>query len=262
MADVTAHVDARPALPGIRHIGLADLRIALAKGLDDFRAMPSEAVFVSVLYPVVGLLLGRLMTSGDTLPLLYPFITGFALVGPFAAVGLYEFSRRRELGLENGWQHAFDLFRSPAKWSVFALGVLLAVIFGFWLGAAEVIYVRTLGDQMPASFGDFAHMIFATPQGWSLIVIGNAVGFLFAVLVLTLSVVSFPLVLDRHVAAPVAIVTSVRAVLQNPLAMAVWGVIVALSLALGSIPFLFGLAIVLPILGHATWHLYRRVVET
>jgi uncharacterized membrane protein len=261
MANAITHTDMAPALPHVRRIGIADIRDALRKGLDDFRALPSEAIFVSVLYPVVGLLLGRLMTSGDALPLLYPFVTGFALVGPFAAVGLYELSRRREQGLDSSWQHAFDVFRSPAKWSIFGLGVLLALIFLFWLGAAETIYAKTLGDTPLMSMSTFFNTILSTPAGWTLIIVGNAVGFLFAVLVLMISVVSFPLVVDKNVSPAVAIVTSVRAVLANPLVMALWGLIVAVSLAVGSIPFLFGLAVVLPVLGHATWHLYRKVVE-
>jgi len=260
MATISYDADTRPALPAVRRIGLSDLRDALAQGLDDFRAMPTEAVFLCLLYPIVGLLLGRVLTTGDALPLLYPFLAGFALVGPFAAVGLYELSRRRELGLDSNWSHALDVFRSPAKWSIFALGVLLTVIFVAWLGAAETIFARTLGNTAPSSFGDFVHMIVATPGGWALVIVGNGVGFLFAVLVLTVSVVSIPLALDRNVGAPAAIITSVRAVLANPGIMAVWGLIVAVSLALGSIPFLFGLAIVLPVLGHATWHLYKKVV--
>ncbi len=261
MANVTSHLDMSPALPHVRHIDASDIKDALAKGLDDFRALPSEAIFVTVLYPIVGLLLVRLMTSGDALPLLYPFVTGFALVGPFAAVGLYELSRRRELGLDSDWRHAFDVFRSPAKWSLFALGVLLAVIFGLWLGAAEMIYYRTLGDAPLMSVRTFFDTILSTRAGWTLIIVGNAVGFLFAVLVLTISVVSFPMVVDKNASPAAAIVTSVRAVLANPLVMAMWGLIVAISLAIGSLPFLFGLAVVLPVLGHATWHLYRKVVE-
>src|SRR5579864_4804712 len=141
MAAVTAHTDMRPAIPGVRRIGLTDLRIALVKGMDDFRAFPSHAIFLSLIYPFVGLFIWSLMVRYDVLPLLFPLIAGYALVGPFAAVGLYELSRRRELALDSEWQHAFDVFQSPAKWSIFALGVLLLVIFGTWLGAAHTIYV-------------------------------------------------------------------------------------------------------------------------
>src|SRR5215472_15195425 len=146
MAAVTAHSDMRPVIPGVRRIGVADLRIALAKGMDDFRAFPSHAIFLCLIYPLVGVFVWGLMVRYDVLPLLFPLVAGYALVGPFAAVGLYELSRRRELGLDSEWQHAFDVFSSPAKWSIFALAVLLLVIFGTWLGAAHAIYAQTMGD--------------------------------------------------------------------------------------------------------------------
>src|SRR5215470_14601386 len=159
MAAVTGHTDTRPVIPGVRRIGLADLRIALAKGIDDFRAFPSHAVFLCLIYPIVGLFLWSLVVQYDVLPLLFPLVAGYALVGPFAAVGLYELSRRREEGLNSEWQHAFDVFQSPAKWSIFALGVLLLVIFGTWLGAAHAIYVQTMGDTPLLSVGVFTQKV-------------------------------------------------------------------------------------------------------
>jgi len=260
MAAVVEQSGAYSALPAVRRISFSDLRVSLDKGIEDFRDIPSQAVFLCLIYPLVGLFLWSIMVRYDVLPLLFPLVAGFALLGPFAAVGLYELSRRRELGLESSWHHAFDLFSSPAKWSIFGLAVLLLVIFGAWLGAAHYIYVRTLGDTPIASVVLFAEKVLTTKAGWELIVIGNGVGFLFAVVTLMVSVVSFPLVLDRKVDPATAIITSVRAVLANPLQMMAWGFIVAAALVAGSLPFLFGLAIVMPVLGHATWHLYRRVV--
>src|SRR5262249_20270067 len=148
----------------------------------------------------------------------------------------------------------------PTFGAIATLGVLLMAIFLIWLAVAQAIYVATFGYLPAASMPDFFRQVFTTPEGWTLIVVGNGVGFLFAVLVLTISVVSFPLLIDRDVGAAGAIVTSVRVVLANPVIMAVWGLIVAALLAIGSIPLLFGLAVVMPILGHATWHLYRRAV--
>jgi uncharacterized membrane protein len=247
-------------LPQVRRVGFADLNEALAKGLDDFSAMPSHAIFLSLIYPIVGLAVGRLVFGYDLLPLLFPLAAGFALVGPFAAVGLYELSRRREQGLEVGWRQVFDLVHSPSFRAIAALGVLLMAVFVIWVAVAQAIYVANFGYAPAASIPDFLQQIFTTQAGWQLILVGNAVGFLFAVAVLTISVVSFPLLLDRPVGAPVAVLTSVRAVLRNPLTMAVWGLIVAIALLLGSLPFFAGLAVVMPVLGHATWHLYRKVV--
>jgi uncharacterized membrane protein len=163
--------------------------------------------------------------------------------------------------LDVSWRHALDVFRSPSIGAIAALGLLLVAIFLVWIAVAQAIYVANFGYTPAAAMSGFIQQVFTTPAGWALIVVGNGVGFLFAVLVLTLSVVSFPLLLDRDVGAATAILTSVRAVMANPFSMAVWGLIVAVLLAIGSLPALFGLAVVMPVLGHATWHLYRRVVE-
>jgi uncharacterized membrane protein len=248
------------AAPAIRRIWAADLRDALAKGFDDFSAYRTDVIFLCIIYPIVGLVAARLAFGYDMLPLIFPLASGFALVGPVAAIGLYEMSRRREQGHDIGWADAFGVARSPALGAMIALGLVLLVIFLLWLLAAWIIYYFTLGPALPASIASFADSVFTTDAGWTMIIVGVGVGFLFAVLVLTISVVSFPLLLDRDVGLYAAVATSVRAVLENPGAMALWGLIVAGGLVLGSIPALLGLAIVIPVLGHATWHLYRKVV--
>ena len=266
--DSAAHDDIRRAdavgldRPAVRVIGLPDIRYALARGWDDFSADPTHYLFLCALYPVVGIILGRLAFGYEVLPLVFPLVAGFALIGPIAAIGIYELSRRREAGAEVAWWNAFDVLRAPAIGAIIKLAVMLSAIFVLWLVAAEVIYRLTLGSAQPVSATAFLHQLFGTPAGWTLIVVGNLVGFLFAVLVLMISVVSFQLLLDREVTAEVAIRTSVRAVRTNPLTMAVWGLVVAVALAIGSVPLLLGLAVVLPWLGHASWHLYRRVVAT
>jgi uncharacterized membrane protein len=257
---VIAGADDNAAPPAVRKIGFADLKGALHDGLADFSAMPSHAVFLCLIYPIVGVILGRLAFGYDVLPLLFPLAAGFALVGPFAALGLYELSRRREKGLAVSAGDVLSVVRSPSFGAIAALGLLLMIIFLVWLAVAQSIYVASFGYAAAASIPDFLRQVLTTPAGWMLIVLGNGIGLLFAVLVLTISVVSFPLLLDRDVGAAPAILTSVRAVLANPLPMAAWGLIVAGSLALGSLPLFMGLAVVMPVLGHATWHLYRRVV--
>jgi uncharacterized membrane protein len=248
-------------LPRIRKITFADLRDAVAQGYDDFSALPSHAIFLCIFYPIVGIFLGGIVLRYNVLPLLFPLVAGFALIGPFAAVGLYELSRRRERGLDTSWQHAFDVFRSPAKWSVFGLGFLLMLLFVAWLGVAQTLYGQTFGDTPPASVDSFAQALFHTQAGWNLIIWGNLAGFVFALVSLCVGVVSFPLLIDRNIGVPVAMLTSIRAVLANPVMLALWGVFVAASLVVGSLPLLVGLIVVLPVLGHASWHLYRRLVE-
>ena len=252
---------ARGADPAIRRIGPADLKDALAKGWADFAAMPSHALFLCIIYPVIGMVLAGLTLGFSVLPLLYPLAAGFTLIGPFAAIGLYELSRRREMGREVSVTDAGEVMNSRSIDAIIALGALLLVIFLIWIAAAKAIYIAHFGYAVPQSIEQFANEVLFTPTGWSLILIGNAVGFLFAVLVLTISVVSFPLLLDRDVGAVGAVLTSVRAVLANPVPLALWGLIVAALLFVGSLPMFLGLPVVLPILGHATWHLYRKVVE-
>jgi uncharacterized membrane protein len=247
------------ASPTIRRIGIADLRQALARGKDDFLAIPTQLVFLCVLYPVVGLVAARAMAGGDLLPLLFPLVAGLSLVGPVAAVGLYEISRRREAGQPVSWLNAFDVLRNPAFFSIAAIGVMLMAIFVAWLAMARAIFDATIGT-VPASLTEFLRLVFTTPEGYRLILLGNGVGFLLAVVVLMLTVVSVPMLLDRNVSVGTAMQTSVRACLKNPVPMAVWGMIVVGLLLIGSIPAFIGLAVVMPLLGHATWHLYRRVV--
>ncbi len=262
MANLKAmdETDANRADPVVRKIDIADLKDALARGIDDFKAMPSQVVFLSIIYPILGLILARAASGYELLPLIFPLIAGFALLGPVAAVGLYELSRRREQGLETSWKSAFGALRSPSIGAIAALGLILMAIFLLWLAAAQGIYDLTMGGAVPTSVGEFIRQVFGTRAGWALIIVGNGVGFLFALLVLIISVVSFPLLLDRNAGVLTAVLTSARAVAKNPVMMAIWGLIVAGALVLGSLPFFVGLAVVLPVLGHATWHLYRKVV--
>jgi uncharacterized membrane protein len=250
----------QPAHPAIRKIGVGDLKQALIKGWDDFAAYPSQAIFIVLIYPIIGLILGRLAMGSATLPLLFPLAAGFALLGPIAAVGLYELSRRRELGLETSWTHAFDVLRRPSIFAITALGIVLMIIFFAWMAAAQSIYQAIFSPYAPVSLYQFIYDVFTTSDGWRLILVGNAVGFLFALLVLVIGAVSFPMLVDRDVGAGVAVITSIRTVIANPVTMAVWGFIVAALLFIGSLPFFAGLAVVMPLLGHASWHLYRRVV--
>jgi uncharacterized membrane protein len=250
------------APPAVRRIGVHDLYAALARGLDDFTANRTDILFLCFIYPVLGIVLARLASGYGFLPLVFPMASGFALLGPLAGVGLNEMSRRRELSGETRWVDVFAVLRSPSIGAIALMGLLLVGLFVLWIIAAEVIYLLTLGANPPDSVGGFIHAVFTTGAGWAMIILGVGVGFLFALLVFAASVVSFPLLLDRDTGVNVAVSTSLRVIAANPWVMALWGAIIAANLVIGSIPALLGLAVVLPVLGHATWHLYRRVVIT
>ena len=254
--------DSGSANLAIKTIDSEDIKEALRRGFDDFLAMPTHVVLIIIIYPAVGIVLARMTFGYDLLPMLFPLMAGFTLIGPLAAVGLYELSRRRELGLEVTWRKAFEFVKSPSTPSILMVGLIQLMIYFAWLGTAQSIYYAIYGEDLPVSIIGFFGEVLTTPSGWALILVGCGVGFVFAVGVLAISVVSFPLLLDREdVSAVQAIETSVRSVMQNPKTMALWGLIVAVSLAIGSLPFFVGLAVVMPVLGHSTWHLYRRVVE-
>jgi uncharacterized membrane protein len=245
----------------LRKIEPRDCIAALREGLDDFLTMRTHGVFVAIFYAIAGIALVGLTSFRDALQLVFPFAAGFALVGPFVAVGLYEMSRRREKGIAASWRDAFAVARSPALASILALGLLLFFIFAVWIAAADLLYVWLYGPKPPAAALPFLGEVLTTGRGWALILIGGGIGFLFAALTLCLSVVSFPLMLDRDVGVVPAVVASLRTARHNRRAVAAWGLIVAAALILGSVPLFIGLAIVMPVLGHATWRLYRRAIE-
>src|SRR5208337_1157978 len=181
----------------VRKIEPRDCIAALREGFDDFLAMPTHPVFVGIFYAIAGIVLVGLTSFSNALHLVFPFATGFALIGPFVAIGLYEMSRRRERGLEASWRDAFAALRSPALPSIIALGLLLLAIFAAWIGAAHLLYVRLYGPTPPAALTPFVFDVLTTSRGLTLIVLGGLIGFGFAVLTLCISVVSFPRMLDR-----------------------------------------------------------------
>ncbi len=257
---VYAGAEGAAAYPDVRSIEIGDLYDSLRAGYSDFMAKPSHIIFIIVMYPLIGVVLAAWTSGANALPMLFPLASGFALLGPFAAIGLYEISRRREAGMDTSWRHALELRHSPALPSIAAVGAMLFAVFVAWLLTAQALYTAIFGSEPPASVGNFLSQLFSTSEGWTLILAGNAIGFIFVRSSAPTTVVAFPLLIDRDVGAWAAIHTSAKAVIANPLQMLAWGFFVALLLALGSLPLFAGLIVVIPILGHATWHLYRKVV--
>lgn len=243
----------------VRQIGDAEIRESLSQGWDDFLAKRGDLVFIGLIYPLIAFAAAFLATGGNLLHLFFPVAAGVGLLGPVAAIGFFELAKRREEGLDSRWSHFLDVRKRPAWKSLMDVAGLLLVIFFLWVGAAAILWNNLIGDA-PTSVGHLFSLVFGTPGGWALIVIGNLVGLAFGALALTLSVVSMPMLVDCDVDARTALDTSVRAVMLNKGPMARWALIVAGLLVLGSIPAFVGLAVVLPVLGYATWHLYAHVV--
>jgi uncharacterized membrane protein len=255
---------AQPA--AVRKISLHDLMDALTKGIDDFKAKPTLAPFAAGVYLLASFLGLMVVANYDYLPLIFPVVSGAVLIGPFVTIALCEVSRRREKGLEYGLMSGYNFFNSPSIKDILMLGLMMVGLFLFWLATAMTIYGLTMGDEWrsvpsaPDSMAEFFKQLLFTSEGWTMIILGNIVGLAFAITALCIGTISFPMLLDREVNMGSAVMTSIHAVKENPVTMGVWGLIVVVMLLAGAIPFFAGLAVVIPILGHATWHLYRKLV--
>lgn len=246
----------------VRRITSRDLNAALREGFVDFASMRGDLVFVGLIYPVVGLIASMVALNMSVWPMVFPLLAGISLLGPLVATGFYELAKRRETGMDSSWFHFLDVLKSRSREEIAVIGAVLVGIFALWLAAAGMVHAATFGNMIrQPSFAQFMEQVLTTPQGLELIIVGNLVGLGFAVAVLALSVVSLPMLVDREVSVGTAIRTSLRAFNENKLMMCRWGLTVVALLVLGSIPAFVGLAVVLPVLGYATWHLYTRLVD-
>jgi uncharacterized membrane protein len=246
----------------VRRISGHDLNASLREGFADFASKRGDLVFIGLIYPVVGFLVSMAAMNMSVWPMVFPLIAGISLLGPLVATGFYELAKRRESGTDSNWFHFLDVLKSPSREEIAIIGAVLIGIFALWLAAAGLVHAAFFGNMIrQPSFNHFIQQVLTTPQGWGMIIVGNLVGLCFAVVVLALSVVSLPMLVDRQVSAGTAIRTSLRAFGQNKAVMLRWGLTVAVLLVLGSIPFFVGLAVVLPVLGYATWHLYTRLID-
>ncbi len=255
-----------PIAPSMRDIPVrtitdADLTQSLRDGYRDFLAKRGDLVFIGLLYPLIGLCAAIAANGGSILPLLFPMLAGLSLLGPLVSTGFYQLAKRRESGLESSWWHFFDVFKSPSREAILLVGILLMAVFGAWLVAAGVTYAIFFGTEPPATFGMLLREAFTTPQGWAMMLVGNVIGLVFAVIVLATSVVSLPMLIDKRIDAATAVRTSLKAFALNRTVLLRWGLRVGVILVVAAIPVMLGLAFALPVLGYATWHLYTRLVD-
>ncbi len=262
MDRATRVTDGNPAtdMPAIRKLTIADIRLALTAGWADYRARRGELLLLPLIYVVVGVLAALLAFRSDLLPLLFPVAAGFALVGPIAAAGFHELARRREAGEQSGWNHFFDPLNGRSRWPLIGLALMAGGLFLAWLWVALALHGATLGPLGVGGPQDFLGRIFGTPEGRTLLIAGNALGFLFAIGALVMLTFSVPLVVDRGTDPVTAVMMSIRIFLNSPGPVLGWGLVVAAILLVASIPLFVGLMVALPLLGYATWHLYTRAV--
>jgi uncharacterized membrane protein len=260
IADSARHVmgEGDQSVPQVRPIGLADIRAALKAGATDFMHFRTDVIAACLLYPLVGLALIGVAMNRGILPLVFPILSGFAIVGPVAALGLYELSRRRERGETAAWSDMLSVARAPGFGSILVLSCGLICWYFLWLIVAWILHGLTMGTGANMDAWAFLSAVFGTPGGWAMILIGIPVGFVFATAALAVSVLSFPMLIDRGVGLPHAVAASVRLMQASPGPVLAWGAVIVAGLVIGAIPMLLGLAVTLPVLGHATWHLYRR----
>lgn len=247
----------------IRKIRLDDLWQSLREGYDDFGANPGSAIpLVVVFYALVALLFSWFSSGQEFRYLAFPIVAGFTLFGPMVAIVFFEMSRLRESGQAMDWGSAFRFIHTSSFAPLLALSLVMFVLYLGWLYMADMLYVGLFAENAPASLSEFVNELFSTRRGGALIVYGNALGFLFAFAAMAISVVSFALALDKPVTSPTALWVSIKAFTSNAYVLLVWGFVVVSLLAIGAALFLVGLAVVLPVLGHATWHLYEKIVES
>lgn len=237
---------------------LGDLTRALAAGWRDFAARPLFGLFFAGIYVLAGAFLYYALFAWGQPAWLIPATAGFPLLAPFVAVGLYEVSRRREAGLPIRWGPVLGALRGQGDEQLLSMGGLVFVAFGFWLTVAHGIFAIFMAES---GIGGESLALFATPAGLAMLVVGSVVGGIMALTFYAVTVVSLPMLVDRKVDFITAMITSLNAMRANFAVLLAWALLIAISLAVALLPLFLGLLVVLPVLAHATWHLYRRIVR-
>ena len=237
-----------------------DLTYALRQGVHDFARAPLFGLFFGSIFAFGGLALLYGVFVIDMFWLAYPLVIGFSLIGPFIAIGLYEVSRRLELGIDLNWREVLLVIWTQHKRELGWMAFVMLFIFWIWMYQIRTLVAVFFGFSGFASFEDFLSIVFTTERGWTFLLIGHFVGAAISLVLFSLTVISCPLLLDKETDFVTAMLLSIKTVLTSPAVMFGWGVFVILSVLVSAVPGFIGLLIILPILGHSTWHLYRRLI--
>ena len=238
-------------------LAFADLGKALGAGWRDFLAMPQYGMFFGGVYVLAGLAMGWAAIFASEPTWLIPAMAGFPLVAPFVAVGLYQASRKREAGEQAGWRAVLGALKGHGDDQILSMGVIVFVAFSFWMIVAHAIFAIFMAES---GMGGESLAALATPAGLMMLTVGSAVGAVMAFAFYAMTVISLPMLVERKVDFLTAIIASFKVVRGNPAVMLGWAAIIAVVLFAAMIPAFLGLLVALPVLGHATWHLYRRAV--
>ena len=247
-------------MPRVNALTTADIRAALMEGLSDFARAPLFGLFFGGIFAVAGILIVLALTVWDKSWMIYPVAIGFPLVGPFAAVGLYEVSRRLEAGRPLIWSEVLSVVWAQRLRELSWMAFVMLFVFWIWMYQVRLLVAILLGRMSFSTLEKFLTLVLSTGQGWLFLAVGHVVGAALALILFSITVISIPLLMEREVDFITAMITSVRTVVASPVAMLSWGLVVTLCVILACLPFFLGLLVILPVLGHATWHLYRRAV--
>lgn len=247
-------------MPEVNALSFSDLSSCLSQGIADFRQAPAFGLFFGGVFAAGGIFIIQSLLVWQKIWLIYPVLIGFPLIGPFAAVGLYEVSRRLGSGQALLWNEVLLVVWKQTTREIRWMAFVMLFIFWVWMYQVRLLIALILGQMSFSTWERFFEIVTTTPQGWAFVIIGHLVGAFLALFLFSVTVVSLPILLERELDFITAMITSIKTVFSSPFVMLSWGVFVTLSVMASFIPLFLGLIVVLPVLGHTTWHIYKKAV--
>ena len=247
-------------LPAVAALSVSDMRQCLFEGMSDFARAPVYGIFFGAVFALAGLAIVAALTWWQIPWLIYPFAIGFPLIGPFAAAGLYEVSRRLETGQPLSWGTVLPVVWAQRGRELSWMAFVMLFVFWIWMYQIRLLVALFLGRLSFSTLDRFLTIVFTTTEGWIFLAVGHAVGAAISLGLFSITVISIPLLMERNIDFVTAMITSIKTVAASPAVLLGWGVVVTVSMLVACVPFFLGLLVVLPVLGHTTWHIYRRAV--